>query len=96
MSAIYDAAAAGDLQALRLLAAASSDTCSEMPRLKAELAADLTASAGPKGDTPLCVAARNGHVEAIRVLADELGADPNLEKEYGVTPMHLGQTPTRL
>ena len=39
-----------------------------MVRLKAELVTDLTATAGPKGDTPLRVAARNGHVATIRVL----------------------------
>ena len=72
MSAAYDAAARGDAQALRALVGS-------LP--------DLSIGHGPKADTPLHVAARNGHAAAIRVLVDELGGNSNLSNNDGDTPM---------
>jgi ankyrin repeat protein len=40
------------------------------------------------GTTPLYLAARQGHIEVIKTLVDELGADPNVATVGGRTAMH--------
>jgi ankyrin repeat protein len=66
---------------MALIAAARSGNAAEVRRL-----ADVNVR-GADGRTPLHWAARNGHVEVLRTLA-ELGADVHAQSESGQTPLH--------
>ena len=106
MKILFDAGAEARLAmanggtALTLLAgvrpgpgANGADQIAEALRLLVERGADLSA-AGPRGETPLHIAARLGSNSTVRALAD-LGADLNARDSSGKTALEVVSEPGR-
>ena len=71
MSALYDAAEAGDLKRVQVLV---------------EQRADKEKTGGSFGYTPLIIASYNGHLDVVRYLVEQ-GADIEKAVDYGDTPL---------
>ena len=56
--------------------------------LLADLGADVNTMDTNGGDTPLHLAASNGHHAAVLLLAKDLGARANAVNDSGRTPLH--------
>jgi len=75
----------------RLVAACQSRTCDDVRRILGERDAaqfDINAHGADTGVTPLCAAARRGHVDTCEVLV-AAGADPDGADEYEETPLGI-------
>lgn len=59
----------------------------ELPPLKSSLSSNqVNRQLDERGNTPLLIAARNGHPDVVRWLLEQ-GADPNVRNENGLTPL---------
>ena len=104
---IHDAAAAGDIDAVKQHIAAGADVNEnvlgtplhwatvnghkEVAELLIAKGADVNAKAGISEKTPLHEAASSGHKEVVELLIAN-GADVNAKKKFGRTPLHGAAT----
>jgi len=104
---IHDAAAAGDIDAVKQHIAAGADVNEnvlgtplheaassghkEVVELLIAKGADVNAKAGISEKTPLHEAASSGHKEVVELLIAN-GADVNAKKKFGRTPLHGAAT----
>ena len=69
-----------------LFAAASDGQLNTVERLIAE-GVDVNATSDKDGQTPVCIAAKEGHVAIVDKLV-QAGADLKIADKYGYTPLH--------
>jgi Cdc6-like AAA superfamily ATPase len=58
----------------------------KLSNLELDMGANLNIASGPDQQTPLCLAAKSGHLEVARLLLQR-GADPCIASGSGLTPM---------